>query len=44
MLRADIQITAALRPVGYVNDISDQGLGAGLIADQMGFVRLLQSQ
>jgi len=44
VLRTQIKKAAPVGRIGYVDDISDQGLGAGLVPDQLAFVRLLQGQ
>jgi len=44
VLRTQIKKAAPVGRIGYVDDISDQGLGAGLVPDQLAFIRLLQGQ
>ncbi len=44
VLRTQIKKAAPVGRIGYVDDISDQGLGTGLVPDQLAFIRLLQGQ
>jgi len=44
VLRTQIEKAAPVGLVGYIHDISDKGLGAGLVPDQLAFIKLLQGQ